>query len=201
MSSASRQLIRQGTGGSLDCVPWKNFPYKPHVTFHIASYENFLLLNFSVCEQEVRYECKRDNERVYEDSAVEFFMALCGDKSYYNLEFNCIGTALVYYGENREERVPVEPSLLSGIKRYSSIRENGESQNSYGMTEWSLFLAIPSNLFMFSDINTFSGLSFDINLYKCGDKLLVPHYITWNHIDSENPDFHRREFLSPVTFL
>ncbi|MBQ5807154.1 MAG: hypothetical protein IIW26_01760, partial [Tidjanibacter sp.] len=31
------------------------------------------------------------------------------------------------------------------------------------------------------------------NLYKCGDKLRTPHYLSWSPIEAAKPDFHRPE--------
>jgi hypothetical protein len=31
------------------------------------------------------------------------------------------------------------------------------------------------------------------NLYKCGDLLRTPHYLSWSPIEAAKPDFHRPE--------
>ncbi|MBR6089456.1 MAG: hypothetical protein IKP86_05955, partial [Anaerolineaceae bacterium] len=38
----------------------------------------------------------------------------------------------------------------------------------------------------------FSG-ALRANIYKCGDQTVNKHYLSWNPIDSEKPDFHRPE--------
>ena len=38
------------------------------------------------------------------------------------------------------------------------------------------------------------------NVYKCGDLLPVPHFISWNPITTESPDFHRPEFFGQMRF-
>ena len=36
------------------------------------------------------------------------------------------------------------------------------------------------------------------NFYKCGDATLLPHYLSWSQIDTEQPDFHRPEFFGEL---
>jgi hypothetical protein len=36
------------------------------------------------------------------------------------------------------------------------------------------------------------------NFYKWGDGTSVPHYLTWSHIVTETPDFHRPEFFGEL---
>jgi hypothetical protein len=38
------------------------------------------------------------------------------------------------------------------------------------------------------------------NFYKCGDSTAVPHYLSWSHIATETPDFHRPEFFGELYF-
>ena len=36
------------------------------------------------------------------------------------------------------------------------------------------------------------------NFYKCGDATEMPHYLSWNPIQTERPDFHRPEFFGEL---
>ena len=38
------------------------------------------------------------------------------------------------------------------------------------------------------------------NFYKCGDKLQTPHFLSWNPIDLEKPNFHCPEFFGMLRF-
>jgi hypothetical protein len=38
------------------------------------------------------------------------------------------------------------------------------------------------------------------NFYKCGDGTSVPHYLSWNQVITETPDFHRPEFFGEISF-
>ena len=39
-----------------------------------------------------------------------------------------------------------------------------------------------------------------MNLYKCGDNLSHPHFLSWQPIDTPQPDFHRPEFFAAGKF-
>ena len=38
------------------------------------------------------------------------------------------------------------------------------------------------------------------NFYKCGDELQTPHFLSWNPIQIEQPDFHRPDFFGTLEF-
>ncbi|MGH2565575.1 MAG: carbohydrate-binding family 9-like protein, partial [Ginsengibacter sp.] len=39
-----------------------------------------------------------------------------------------------------------------------------------------------------------------VNFYKCGDKLPKPHFLTWNTVETEDPDFHAPEYFGSMEF-
>jgi hypothetical protein len=43
-----------------------------------------------------------------------------------------------------------------------------------------------------------AGATLRANFYKCGDELQVPHFLSWNPIGVETPDFHRPEFFGKL---
>ncbi|MCK7536290.1 MAG: carbohydrate-binding family 9-like protein [Marinilabiliales bacterium] len=43
--------------------------------------------------------------------------------------------------------------------------------------------------------SSLAGKSFRANFYKCGDKLSNPHFVTWNPVGTEKPDYHRPEYF------
>lgn len=45
-----------------------------------------------------------------------------------------------------------------------------------------------------------NGQNAGVNFYKCGDDLPKPHYLCWNPIKSETPDFHLPEFFGNAIF-
>ena len=69
-----------------------------------------------------------------------------------------------------------------------------------GDNRWSLTLAIPPQALFRHALTDWSGLKARMNLYKCGDDLSCPHYLSWRPVGTPAPDFHRPEFFEPVFF-
>jgi hypothetical protein len=61
-------------------------------------------------------------------------------------------------------------------------------------------LIIPASVFIKEGFNSFQGLKMTGNFYKCGDALESPHYLCWNHIKTEQPDYHRPEYFGELLF-
>lgn len=179
-------------------VPWgEAYPYRPLVHVKIAHATMGILLYYEVQEKHVEAVYKQTNDPVYKDSCVEFFLSVDGS-NYYNLEFNCIGTALIGYGPARRSgrrRLPNE--TIEQVKAYSSISpeklENGD-------TEWRLMLTIPYTVFEADAIKSLAGMRCRGNFYKCGDDLPEPHYVAWSPIDNPTPDFHLPQYFGELVF-
>jgi len=52
------------------------------------------------------------------------------------------------------------------------------------------------NIFYEKEFVNPQGRLFKANFYKCGDELPLPHYLSWNPIYTETPDFYRPDFLA-----
>ncbi len=50
-------------------------------------------------------------------------------------------------------------------------------------------------------IDSLEGKRIPANFYKCGDKLRTPHFLSWNKIEIEKPDFHRPDFFGELHFI
>ncbi len=182
------------TKHKLECVPWEQYNYLPAVSFAIAYNNEMLFLKYEVTERYVRAVNTAINSSVWEDSCVEFFISF-DDKAYYNFEFNCIGTALVGYGQTKNSRELLPEILVSQVNCQAVIN------NQQGNYHWELTIAIPLKTFCFNTFNTLTGKKCRANFYKCGDKLPAPHFITWSPILSEKPNFHLPEFFGHVVFM
>lgn len=181
-------------------VNWKSFDYKPDVRFTMAYTDDEILLKYYVTDQWFKAEMTETNQDVYEDSCVEFFVCPADDGIYYNLEFNGIGTCLMGSGTARENRSRVDPGIISGIRRKPSPGRESVKERS-GEFSWTITMAIPLSIFFHHSIKELKGKTFRANFYKCGDKLSVPHYVTWNPVGTENPDFHRPEYFGVLKFV
>lgn len=183
----------------IDTVNWKEYPYQPDVTFRIAYNSEAIMIHYKVKEKSVRAAAGKDNGPVWEDACVEFFSVPAGDGIYYNMECNCAGTLLIGAGKGRENRERAPQEALDAVDRWASLgRESFEEK--IGECEWELALVIPFKAFFKHQITSMEGKSIRANFYKCGDKLNTPHFLSWNRIEVEKPDFHLPAFFGTLSF-
>ena len=178
----------------LDVVNWEDFPYHPEVTVQIAYNEEELFLQYQVSEQSVKAEVIKSNGRVWTDSCVEFFLSPDGNDEYYNLEMNCIGTALLGFRKKGDPTTHASDEQIASIRRISSLG-NSPFEELKKQTEWQITVAIPWKAFFKHDLKPASGTKMRGNFYKCGDELSVPHFVSWTKIKTEKPSFHNPEFF------
>ncbi|MEG1564982.1 MAG: carbohydrate-binding family 9-like protein [Bacteroides sp.] len=183
----------------IDHVNWAAYPYKPRVEFRMAHTENAILLHFSVKESSVRAKYGEDNGSVWTDSCVEFFSLPASDGIYYNLECNCIGTILMGAGAGRQNREHAPQDVLDQVQRWSTLGCK-PFEEQVGETSWEVALIIPYTVFFQHQITSLDGVTVPANFYKCGDELQTPHFLSWNPIEIENPDFHRPDFFGSLEF-
>lgn len=184
---------------AINCVNWDSYPYQPNVKFRIAHSQQGILLNYQVEEDSVRAKYGEDDGDVWTDSCVEFFLIPANDGVYYNIETNCIGTVLIGAGATRNgrERAPKEITQL--IKRHASLGHQPFAEK-VGKCTWNLSLIIPYTAFFKHNIESLDGATIRANFYKCGDELQQPHFLSWNAIEIEKPDFHRPDFFGEISF-
>lgn len=200
MAEVSARLDELGEGHAIDTVNWKDFSYKPGVRFNIAWGENETYIKYYVRESNVKAEKSKTNEMVCEDSCVEFFVSPSDDGLYYNLEFNPIGTALMGSGHGRHDSTRADARIVDGIRRLTSMGDAPFGEIS-GDLQWTITLAIPLETFFHHQTGSLKGKSFRANFYKCGDKLSNPHFVTWNPVGTEKPDYHRPEHFGILKFV
>ncbi len=200
MAEVSARLDELGEGHAIDTVNWKDFSYKPGVRFNIAWGENEIYIKYYVRESNVKAEKSKTNEMVCEDSCVEFFVSPSDDGLYYNLEFNPIGTALIGSGHGRHDSTRADARIVDGIRRLTSMGDAPFGEIS-GDLQWTITLAIPLETFFHHKTGSLKGKSFRANFYKCGDKLSNPHFVTWNPVGTEKPDYHRPEHFGILKFV
>ncbi len=188
------EKLDSGDRNGIDRIIWESFPYKPDVSFSIAHTDHEILIKYYVTEEYFKAEKTETNQEVYEDSCVEFFVAPVDDGIYYNFEFNGIGTCLMGSGTGRSDRKRADPEIIRSIRRQSSAGSKPVSEME-GLFSWTITIAIPFNVFFHHEISSLQGKTFRANFYKCGDKLRVPHYLTWNPVGTPKPDFHQPSFF------
>lgn len=177
----------------------KDFPYSPSVKASLWHNGSFFFINYEVDEKYIAAMASKDNGEVWKDSCAEFFVAL-DDKGYYNIEANCIGNILMSHRKSRKENVEyADEKILNNISRTSSLVAKPFKARP-STQPWTLRLAIPASAFFKHKLESFNGVEARCNFYKCGDDLPEPHFLSFNPIKTETPDFHRPEFFADIYF-
>jgi hypothetical protein len=195
----SDSLDNSGKGYLVSTINWEDYTIKPETKFKIGYSDNEIFLKYYVREDCIKAEMSLSNQKVYEDSCVEFFVSPGVDGVYYNFEFNCIGICLLGIGTGRANRTLADPDIISKIRRLPSMGTMpfGEKRGDFS---WTLTIAIPFGIFIPHDVKDLKNKVFKANFYKCGDKLSSPHYLTWNPVKTDKPDFHQPMFFGELRF-
>jgi hypothetical protein len=197
-AEAESLLEKQTITNPVQVLNWEEFRYQPKVYFRIGHISNEIWLKYYVEEKHIRAVETRTNGEVYKDSCVEFFISPDGE-NYYNFEFSCIGTIHLAFGSGRGNRKFVEPATVEKIEIKSTLG-NKPFEAKSGHYEWEMMIRIPIESFAYSNLESFNELKAAANFYKCGDETAVPHFVTWNPVKTESPDYHRPEFFGKVSF-
>ena len=179
----SQRLKNSGIKINIDKVNWKEYPHVPDVSAFLGYDDKRLWIHYVISNDFVRAVYREDQEPVWQDSCVEFFIKQ--GEIYRNFEFNSLGICLSASGPDRNTRKRLDNENREQILRFPSLQpESLPDENS--PTNWSLTVAIPLSL-----IGLEPGSHFMANFYKCGDKTKIPHYISWSAIGTPTPDFHQ----------
>lgn len=169
-------------------INWEAFPHLPKVSFKLAHDGDTLFIQYSVIEpEEVRVECVDDQDPVYQDSCVEFFIETPNGE-YHNFEFNSKGVMLSAKGKERTNRISRSASELPQITRVPS-----GVKNTQGLNAWTLTVGIP-----FAVLGLVRGHAYKANFYKCGDLTAKKHYVSWSPIDTPKPNFHVPQYFGEL---
>ena len=149
-----------------------------------------LYVHLRAVEQNIKAVYKEPLSPVYEDSCLEFFFKTDRSENYFNFEINPNGCLSIEIGPDRSNRV----SLVKG-NDYFDIHTNRTEDG------WEVYYQIPKSFIkIFMPEFEFSG-EILANAYKCGDRTINEHYLAWNHINSDTPDFHRPQDFGRMRFI
>lgn len=181
-------------------VNWDAFSYQPEVKFRIAHNKDQIWLKFYVTEEHILAKHIKTNSATHKDSCVEFFVDPEQIGMYYNFEFNCIGTVHLAYGAGRHDRVFIPAELIeNNIQIVSSLGDTPFEEKS-GAYSWEMTVVIPMSVFIHNPQLQLQQLTANANFYKCGDDTSRPHYLTWNPVGTERPDFHQPDYFGVLRF-
>lgn len=143
-----------------------------------------IYVHFRAWEKNIRAVYDAPLSPVCEDSCMEFFLRpVAEDLRYFNIEMNPNGTAYLGFGGERDSRI----RLI--VKNEDQLLDKQVHRLDDG---WELFFTVPLSFLQtfYPGYQLDSGNVLYANCYKCGDRTEKPHYISWNPIDSETPNFH-----------
>ena len=186
---------------AIDQVNWPEaFPEKPEVSVNVSNDHEYLYLHYHVLGEQLRAITTEDQGPVWEDSCVEFFCQVPGDRHYMNFECNCIGAMVGSRRLSRTEDVrPLPPEEMAQIERRCAYpREIIEEKD--GLFRWEVQLRIPLSL-IFRDRAPRFPQPLRVNFYKCADKTKKPHFLSWQPIPLPAPNFHCPEFFGEIQLI
>ncbi|MDD7438466.1 MAG: carbohydrate-binding family 9-like protein [Bacteroidales bacterium] len=183
------------------CNNWREeYPYTPITVADLAYSNKGIYCRFWSKGVGLKASYTEDGGKVHEDSCVEIFLQIPGSDRYFNFEFNCIGVCDAARRRSRTESVQLKPVEYASIKRATSERPGLIFDRPQGVHTFWVSVFIPFELLGLDiDDNTFPSHILG-NLYKCGDKTSVPHFLSWQPIEAPQPDFHRPEQFTPLYF-
>lgn len=192
-------LQEKGASIAIDVVNWEKFPYCPKVNARIARSNSHLFISFTVTEKSIRAIGINNNDPVHKDSCVEFFIQIPGQNGYYNFETNCIGTLHAAHRSSINDRTGFSKDTMDRIIRYTSLKKEAFDlkESSEGFS-YNVVIGIPFDVIGLDGNNLPEMIKG--NFYKCGDNLSEPHYISWNPIKTERPNFHRPDYFGNIYF-
>ena len=142
-------------------------------------------------EAVIRAENTEPLSPVYEDSCMEFFLMPESSPNYFNFEINPNGCLCSQIGPEKTDRVNL---VRDDAAEYFDIRTARTSDG------WEVFYKIPLKYIrLFYPDYTFKG-KLAGNMYKCGNKTVHKHYLSWTEVDLEKPNFHCPEFFGTLEF-
>ena len=150
-----------------------------------------LYVNLRAAEKQIRAEYTAPLSPVCRDSCLEFFFMPEDEDRYFNFEINPNGCLYIGFGRGREDSTAL---YRENMRQLFGIRTERTPDG------WEAFYRIPlSFLRLFMPDFAFEG-SLRANVYKCGDLTEREHYLSWNPVTSETPDFHRPADFGRMTF-
>ena len=191
------KLEELGERRTIDSIGWKNeFPYHPLTTFSVAHSDKSLYIDFFVRSNYLRAMNYETNSAVYEDSAVGFFLQPhTGSSTYYSFMFNCIGTVSgeICREGHKPQQLPKEH--LDRIIRFASCGTR-PFRELEGLFTWNVVAELPLDIIGIK----YEGhpIMMKGNFYKCASGTQQPHFLAWQPVKADHPDFHRPEFFGDI---
>lgn len=178
-------------------------PFRPLTKVKMMYDSENIYIIFKVQDNFVRLRTQGFNGKVFEDACVEFFFAPDSDLplSYFNLEMNAGGTALMEFHPDAKTTVRLKPEDFEPVEVAHSMPKNLEKEITEPVT-WTVEYKLPiSILKKFSKVTEpSSGTIWKANFFKTSSRSSNPHYITWSFVGNKTPQFHLPQFFGTLKF-
>ena len=180
--------------------------FRPKTEAKVLYDDDYIYGIFRVEDRYVRAVAQKCQDKVYEDSCVEFFFTPGPDigVGFFNLEMNCGGTILCRYQPAPiTNMTAITDSECEMIKVYHSEPKIVEPEKQEPTT-WFLEYKVPYALMerYCPVVRPKKGVVWRANFYKCGNNLSRPHYLTWAVIVNPTPEsgFHTPSSFGKLEF-
>jgi hypothetical protein len=182
--------------------------HRPRVEFRVLYDPQHLYVLFDVDDRWVVARHTAHQQKVFQDSCVEFFVRPRPDCGYFNFETNCGGWMLSWYVEDptpvgdrcRRQRDLSETDLRQ-IEVYRTMPSRLEPEVA-DPVRWKLGLSIPFGLLekYVGRLGDPAGRRWDANFFKCADGCSKPHWAAWSPI-AEELNFHQPRYFGSIEFI
>lgn len=162
--------------------PGSSTDHNPDTQVKLQYDDKFIYGLFRVKDRYVKAVARKDQEQVCRDSAVEFFVRPPKSPRYFNFEFNCGGTMLLYDIRNLTAKKYEEVSReeLDSVIRFHSLPKRIPVEITDPVT-WELGFKIPVDFFVKrAGVKLpLDGQVWTANFTKCADATSHPHWLSW----------------------
>ena len=180
----------------VDTLPIDTLLWSPEVPItaqaQICYDETALYVRLSAQEPNIRAEERGPLGVPCEDSCLEFFFCPAdGDDRYLSIECNPNGCLYLGFCNTGRRIIRLVPDCVEAIDPVIDMTEEG----------WSVTYAVPASYvrLFFPEFELKSGVTLRANCFKCGDKTVQEHYMSWNPVEVSDPDFHIPAFFGKMT--
>jgi len=153
------------------------------------------------CEESNPLRTKTANmEMVCLDSAMEAFFSFTEqgqvptmDSLYFNFEINANGALYAKSGYGRANRAEFLPEEITLVAPQAWISDDA----------WYMEITVPNQLLQrfLGKEQLSAGDIFYCNFYKVGQTAEIEHYMSYNYIDSDTPNFHMPPYFAKATIV
>lgn len=153
--------------------------------------ETGIHVNLRAKEENIRCQELEPLSPICEDSCLEFFIRPTEALHYFNFEYNFACNVYLGYGTGNADLI----RLIMHDQKATFHPQSYKTDDGWGITYHIPFTFIKQ---FFPTFEAYEGLKFYGNCYKCGDKTVKPHYLSWNKIDLPKLTFHSPQFYGQL---